>query len=66
MGSLICGAKIKFFAQNYDKNGFDKLQITRLLDDWAYQANVRQGLETSDIQKLNAGMKDYEKLSQKF
>lgn len=62
LGSLICGAKIKFLAQSYDKNGFDKLQITRLLDDWAYQANVRQKLESTDISKLCAGMKDYEKI----
>lgn len=60
IGSLICGAKYKFFAQNYDKNTFDKLQITRFLDDWAYQANVRQNLSKTDKKLLDEKMKPYE------
>ncbi|MCM1339751.1 MAG: DUF4127 family protein, partial [Muribaculaceae bacterium] len=39
LGSLICGAKIKFCTPNYNKTAFKNLQITRFLDDWAYQAN---------------------------
>lgn len=61
LGSLICGAKIKFLAQRYNPNGFKKLQITRFLDDWAYQANVRQNLSSPDIQELTNKMHVFEK-----
>jgi len=60
LGSLICAAKMKYFAQNQDKKAFEKLQIVRFLDDWAYQANVRQRLTKTDIIKLNDEMKSYE------
>lgn len=53
LGSLICGVKIK--ADNND--AFKRLQTVRFLDDWAYQANVRQA-GTMDIKYL---MKPYEK-----
>ena len=52
LGSLICGVKIK--ADNND--AFKRLQAVRLLDDWAYQANVRQA-GTMDIKDL---MKPFE------
>lgn len=61
LGSLICGAKMKFLAQRYNPNGFKKLQITRFLDDWAYQANVRQTLSSPDIQELTNKMHIFEK-----
>lgn len=54
LGSLICGAKVKFLAKKYNAKAFKKLQIVRFLDDWAYQANVRQ---SKDL----AGMKVWEK-----
>lgn len=47
LGSLICGAKFK--TENND--AFKKLQMVRFLDDWAYQANVRQ-LGTMYIKEL--------------
>ena len=53
---------MKFLASKYCENSFKKLQITRFLDDWAYQANVRQTLEAPDVDKLAAGMKAYEKI----
>ena len=62
LGSLICAAKIKFLALKYNKENFDKLQITRLLDDWAYQANVRQMLKTPDTNELTLLMKNYEQI----
>ena len=62
LGSLICAAKIKFLALKYNKENFDKLQITRLLDDWAYQANVRQMLKTTDTNELTLLMKNYEQI----
>ncbi|MBO6257672.1 DUF4127 family protein [bacterium] len=47
LGSLICGACVKYT----NKDEFIKLQLTRFLDDWAYQANVRQMLaEPNEIQ----------------
>ena len=62
LGSLICAAKIKFLALKYNKENFDKLQITRFLDDWAYQANVRQMLKTTDTNELTLLMKNYEQI----
>lgn len=60
LGSLICGAKVKYFAQKYNVDGFKKLQITRFLDDWAYQANVRQMLKKTDENELAILMKEFE------
>lgn len=65
LGSLICGAKIKFFAKKYNEKSFKKLQITRFLDDWAYQANIRQQLEKPSIKKTTELMKDFEKTLEK-
>ncbi len=58
LGSLICGAKIKFLAQKYNQDAFDRLQTTRLLDDWAYQANIRQ--TKPNLQQLKSEMQKYE------
>lgn len=71
LGSLICGAKMKFFAKNfsdfYCENNFKNLQITRFLDDWAYQANVRQTLSNPCVSKVCAGMENFENIiSEKF
>ena len=58
LGTLICAAKIKFNAKKYNDNAFKKVQMIRFLDDWAYQANVRQQLtQPVDIKSL---MKPYE------
>ena len=58
IGSLICGAKVKFGAVNYNETAFKKLQMIRFLDDWAYQANVRQEItKPCDIREK---MKPYE------
>lgn len=48
LGSLICAGVVKYFAKNYNDEAFRKLQITRFLDDWAYQANVRQKLRKAE------------------
>ena len=60
LGSLICGGKFKFCAKNYSKSDFSRLQIIRFLDDWGYQANVRQQLSQPDS-KISELMKPYEK-----
>lgn len=62
LGSLICAAKVKLLASKYCKDAFKKLQITRFLDDWAYQANVRQSLKAPDVAELAAGMAPFEKV----
>lgn len=60
LGSLICAAKTKFLAKKYNRDEFSKLQITRFLDDWAYQANIRQILSTPDIPELKQNMQAFE------
>lgn len=45
VGSLICCAKVKYFAKKYDDKSFKKVQMIRFLDDWAYQANIRQQID---------------------
>jgi hypothetical protein len=60
LGSLICAAKTKFLAKNYNPSTFTKIQITRFLDDWAYQANVRQELTSTNTADLALKMETYE------
>ena len=70
LGSLICGAVVKITRDNVKKqkdlfqkdcaNNFLKLQVVRLLDDWAYQANVRQQLAVPDEKLVKELMKPYE------
>ena len=66
LGSLICAAKTKFNAMNYDKNAFLQLQMTRFLDDWAYQANCRQLQTEPDIKELKNIMTPYKTKIEKF
>lgn len=59
LGSLLAGVKIRFNARQYNEEAFKKLQIIRFLDDWAYQANVREMIDKPcDISEL---MKPFEK-----
>jgi len=44
IGCAICTAVVKYLAVSYNENAFKKLQFIRLMDDWAYQANVRKGV----------------------
>ena len=58
LGSLLAAIKVKFNAIQYYEEAYQKLQIIRYLDDWAYQANVRALIqEPCDISEL---MKPYE------
>ena len=58
MGSLLAVIKVKWNAKKYNKEAFDKLQMIRFLDDWAYQANVRGKIkEPCNIKNL---MQPYE------
>ena len=60
LGSLICAAKIKYLAKKYNDSAFKKLEIIRFLDDWAYQANVRQ--QKPDNNSIKEKMLDFEKI----
>lgn len=63
LGSLICCAKFKYMARLYDDEAFKKVQMVRFLDDWAYQANVRQEItEPCDIREK---MEPYEEVVSK-
>ena len=62
LGSLICAAIVKFYAKNFDDLAFKKLQLVRFLDDWAYQANVRQEIVNPDVSIVTGKMRVYENL----
>lgn len=57
LGSLLACIKVKYQAKKYNSYNFNKLQMIRFLDDWAYQANIRVNGTTPDIKNL---MKPYE------
>lgn len=72
LGSLICTGIVRLFAKNYNEEAFKKLQLVRFLDDWAYQANVRQILKKEgervkkienrpDVRRLKKFMEAFEK-----
>lgn len=73
LGSLICGAVITKFAKQQERKSeksetehsplvsrFLKLQLVRFLDDWAYQANIRQQLTFPDENLVKELMKPFE------
>lgn len=66
LGSLICAAKCKFLAEEFNWNAFKRLETVRFLDDWAYQANVRQKLLRPDNEKIKQLMKPFEEEIAKF
>lgn len=77
LGSLICAGLVRYFAKNYNEEAFKRLQMIRFLDDWAYQANVRQALKGKgkgekgkeprpDFRKLTKLMQPFEKNLQKI
>ncbi len=66
LGSVICAALMRELSVNTDLDAFKRLQMTRFLDDWAYQANVRQEVKKiSDVPNerlVKSAMKQYEML----
>ena len=64
LGSTLACALTYYGALKPDKNAFQKLQLTRFLDDWAYQANVREQIRdnSENLSSLLAKqkMKQYE------
>lgn len=79
LGSLLCAGILRYFAKNYNEDAFKNLEMIRFLDDWGYQANVRQALRGKrdpatgkwkdirpDFRKLAKLMVPFEKRLQKF
>lgn len=70
LGSLICAGIVRLFAKEYNQEAFKKVQMVRFLDDWAYQANIRQALKKNfarpDVRKLIKLMVPFEKKLQKI
>lgn len=57
LGCAILSATVKFLAiknNSYNDNAFKKLMFIRLLDDWAYQANIRKFVRESAPNFLDA------------
>ncbi len=68
LGSGIAAAVTKFLAKNYDEKSFKKLQTVRFLDDWAYQANLREKFKQknlTDLTEIKKYFTEYEKTVQK-
>lgn len=69
LGSLLCCGLVKFLANKPDELAFDRVQMVRFLDDWAYQANVRKALKQEyteiSIKALSEKMKSYEEIIRK-
>lgn len=69
LGSVISAAIIKFLAKECDETAFKRLQAVRLLDDWAYQANIRKYIKENNItdeQKIKDIFNLYEKTVSEF
>lgn len=66
LGSAIASALTYYGAKRPNKIAFQTLLLVRLLDDWAYQANVRSKLRINDENLSNTvlkeNMKQYEKI----
>ena len=69
LGSLLAGVKVRYNASKYNKKAFERLQIIRFLDDWAYQANVRRQIDKPcDIKDLMKPFEDmiFKKFNTKY
>jgi len=70
VGSLLCTALVRYFAQNYNAKTFNTIQFIRFLDDWAYQSVVRQVFKKQvskpNLRVLKRLMAPYEKRLKKI
>lgn len=69
LGTTITMSMIAFIAKkhnNFNSDSFKKLIAIRLLDDWAYQANLRQELRNDPNFNLKKGFKEYVKQTENF
>lgn len=64
LGSVISSAIVRFLTKDFNLENFKTLQLVRFLDDFAYQANVRQELKNTTkepcILALYEAMQPYE------
>ncbi len=63
LGSLLLAVKMTLNAKKkgtFNKDAFNELMLTRFLDDWAYQANIRQTLVEPDCNELQEKMSPFE------
>lgn len=63
LGTILATVKVKYGASKYNHEAFKNLQMIRMLDDWAYQANIRVNGQTPDIKDL---MKPFEEKLTKY
>lgn len=61
LGSLLCAGLVRLLASDYSQEAFKKVQLIRFLDDWAYQANVRQDLKQKSKNKSRPDVRDLQK-----
>lgn len=70
LGSALSAGIVRYYASKFNMYAFKKLQAIRLLDDWAYQANVRKSLKMYlrdvSLPELNQQMKSFEPIVQNF
>ena len=57
LGSAVSCALTYYGARHPDNNAFQMLQLTRFLDDWAYQANVRSQIRDNRENLSNTVLK---------
>jgi hypothetical protein len=69
LGCVLSMSIIAYLAQKnnvFDIKAFQKLLATRLLDEWAYQANIRQSIRKNPDYDFEEGYIDYIKKVQEF
>lgn len=69
LGSAISAAISCFLTKKVNETAFKKLQAVRLLDDWAYQANLRKIIkkqQITDEKRIKELFAPYEKKIMKF
>lgn len=69
LGSGIAVALTKFLAEKYNDLAFKKVESVRLLDDWAYQANLRKIFKSenlTDLEEVKKRFLPYEKTVSNF
>ncbi len=59
LGSSIAVAVTRFLAKDFNNDAFKKVQMIRFLDDWAYQANVRQLIKKDYFSPDTKAAKNY-------
>ena len=64
VGSLLCLVKFVYLAKRLNPKTYENLLATRFIDDWAYQANVRQ--QCQEVKDISGLMLPYIKQIEKY